>query len=186
MKQLSTFFLRCQFLASERHNLHDAHCLIDPPVVSFDRESLLKVLLYSSDEFNDKINKKIFLCIIPNKADDTGGRASGAWFPTFLCSKNKKGKQRENRKSVKAETIKRLSPRSKCYCFSNVYCFILERLEFKYFSVFHDHSNLKSISLALPNLALMCAAFHRKLLKSKVQVEWYFLIRFTTSNDLVF
>ena len=38
---------------------------------------------------------------------------------TFLCSENKKGKQRKKRKSFKAETIKRLSPKSKCYCFSH-------------------------------------------------------------------
>ena len=186
MKQLSTFFLRCQFLASERHNLHDAHCLIDPPVVSFDRESLLKVLLYSSDEFNDKINKKIFLCIIPNKADNTGGRASGAWFPTFLCSKNKKGKQRENRKSVKAETIKRLSPRSKCYCFSNVYCFILECLEFKYFSVFHGSFTLKSISSALPNLASICTALHRKAISLRCLLGGIFSYVLLLTYCLVF
>ena len=62
------------------------------------------------------------------------------------------------------ERVKRLSPRSKCYCFSNVYCFTLERLEFKYPSVFYDPSNLKSISPALPNPALICAALHRKLI----------------------
>ena len=38
---------------------------------------------------------------------------------THLCSKKKKGKQRKKGKSFKAETIKRLSPRSKCYCFSH-------------------------------------------------------------------
>ena len=56
LKQLNTFFLRCQFLASERRNLHNDLCLIDPPVISFDGESQLNVLLYGSDEFNDKIN----------------------------------------------------------------------------------------------------------------------------------
>ena len=91
-------------------------------------------------------------------------RGGQAWPPTFSCGKNKKGKQRKNRKSFKAETIKRLSPRSKCYCFSNFYCFILERLEFKYFSVFHGPSTLKPILPALPNLALICTALHRKLI----------------------
>ena len=38
--------------------------------------------------------------------------------PTFLHSKNKKWKQRKKRKSFKAESIERLSPRLKCYCFS--------------------------------------------------------------------
>ena len=37
---------------------------------------------------------------------------------TFLHSKNKKWKQRK-KKSLKAETIKRLSQRSKCYFFSH-------------------------------------------------------------------
>ena len=57
LKQLNTFFLRRQFLASERHNLHDDLCLIDPPVISFDGEFLLNAPLYGSDKFNDKINK---------------------------------------------------------------------------------------------------------------------------------
>ena len=56
LKQINTFFLRCQFLASERHNLHDDLCLIDPPVISFDGESQLNVLRYGSVEFNNKIN----------------------------------------------------------------------------------------------------------------------------------
>ena len=51
------FFLRCQFLASKRHNLHDDLSLLDPPVINFDGESLLNALLYGSDEFNNKINK---------------------------------------------------------------------------------------------------------------------------------
>ena len=53
----------------------------------------------------------------------------GAMGLPFLRIKNKKGEQREKRKTFKAETIKRLSPRLKCYCLA-----ILERLEFKNFS----------------------------------------------------
>ena len=60
-------------------------CLIDPPVISFDK---LNVLRYGSDEFNNKINKEI-----------TGVAGGGAWTPNFLCNKNKKGKQREKRVS---------------------------------------------------------------------------------------
>ena len=60
--------MHCQFLASERHNLHDGLCtwrpLIDRAVISFDGESLLNALLYGSDEFNDKINKEILLRIV--------------------------------------------------------------------------------------------------------------------------
>ena len=65
-EQLNTFFLCCQFLASERRDLHDDLCLIDPPVISFDQESLLNALLYSSDEFKEKLNRETLLCIIPN------------------------------------------------------------------------------------------------------------------------
>ena len=56
LKQLNPFCLCCQFLASERNNLHDELCLIDPPVISFNRKPQLNILLYGSDEFNDKIN----------------------------------------------------------------------------------------------------------------------------------
>ena len=82
------FCLRCQFLASERHNLHDVLFLIDLSVISFDGESLLNPLLRGSDEFNDKINKEILLCIIPNRADEVWPR--GAWPPPFCVAKIKK------------------------------------------------------------------------------------------------
>ena len=104
------FCLCCQFLASERHNLHDVLFLIDPPVTSFDGESLLNPLLCGSDEFNDKINKKILLCIISNRADDPGVAERGM-APTFLCSKNKKEKQWIKRTTFKIETINRPPPR---------------------------------------------------------------------------
>ena len=50
-----------------------------------------------------------------NRAGNTGC-AEGAMAPYFLRSKNKKGRQREKWKGFKAETIKKLSPRSKYYC----------------------------------------------------------------------
>ena len=48
-----------------------------------------------------------------------GGNAHPPLPPTFLRSKNKKGRQREKRKDFKAETIKRLSLRSKYFCFNH-------------------------------------------------------------------
>ena len=66
------FFLRCQFITSERHNLHGDLCLIDPPVIIFDGESLLNALLHGSDEFHGKINEEAFLRFIPNRADFIG------------------------------------------------------------------------------------------------------------------
>ena len=111
LKQLNAFFLCCQFLAREGHNLHDGLCLIDHRVISFDGESQLNVLLYGSDEFNDKINKEIVLCIIPNGADDTVVAEGAHDHPIFCVAKTKKGNKGKKRKSFKAETIKRLSPR---------------------------------------------------------------------------
>ena len=76
--------------------------------------------------------------------------------PTFLRSKNKKGRQRQKREGFKAETIKRLSARSKYYCFSHsrasrIRNFFLSANHGgrQYFSVFHGPPTLKSISPAL-------------------------------------
>ena len=89
LKQPNTFFLCCQFVASERHNLHGDLCLIDPPVIGFDGESLLNALLYGSDESNDKINREILLRIRPNRAGDTGVAGDMASHP-FVYQKEKK------------------------------------------------------------------------------------------------
>ena len=72
----------------------------------------------------------------------TPGRPGGHGPPTFLHSKKKKGKQREKRKGFKAETIKRLSPRSKYYCFNHSRASRIQKF-------FHGPSTLKSISPAL-------------------------------------
>ena len=50
-------------------------------------------------------------------AGDTDG---GHDLPsTFLHTKKKKGEPTKKRTIFKVETIERLSPRSKCYCFSH-------------------------------------------------------------------
>ena len=90
LKQLNTFFLRCQFLASERHNLYDYLCLIDPPVISFDGVSPLNASRHGSDEFNGKINKEILLRIIPNRADDNGVAEGAHGHPIFCVGKTNK------------------------------------------------------------------------------------------------
>ena len=102
--------------------------------ITFDGESLLNFLQYGSDEFNDKINNEIrntSLHYIKQGRRHRDGRGGEAWLLTFCVAKIKKGEKRKKRKSFKEETIKRLSPRSTCYCFGNVYCFILDRLEFR-------------------------------------------------------
>ena len=76
--------------------------------------------------------------------------------PIFLRNKKKKGKQRKKRKNLKVETIKSLSPKSKCFFFSHSRVSRIQKLSLldnhggrQYFSVFHGLSNLKSISPAL-------------------------------------
>ena len=92
--------MRCQFLASERHNLDDNLFLIEPRFISFDGESLLNALLYGPDEFNDKINEEIILRIIPNTADNTGLAEEGHGPPLFYVAKIKKGnKEKKERVS---------------------------------------------------------------------------------------
>ena len=55
------------------------------------------------------------------RAGDTGvgGRGACPAQPLLLRSKKKKGKPGKKRTIFKAETIERLSPRSKYYCFSH-------------------------------------------------------------------
>ena len=81
--------------------------------------------------------------------------AGGHGPPTFLHSKRKKRETKE-KKSFRAGTIKRLSPRSKCYCFNHSRVSQIQKCSFlsnhggrQYFSVFHGPSTLESISSAL-------------------------------------
>ena len=95
----------------------------------------------------------VFFFFFSMRAGDTGGGGS-PWPPslTFLRNKKRKGEQRGKRKTFKTETIKRLSPRSKCYFFSHSR---VSRVQFfwsanhggrQYLSAFHGPSTLKSIS----------------------------------------
>ena len=68
----------------------------------------------------------------------------------------KKGRQRQKRKDFNKETIKRLSPRSKYYCFSDSRASRIRKFYLsanlggrQYFSVFHGPPTLKSILSAL-------------------------------------
>ena len=87
------------------------------------------------------------------------GGGSGRWpmVPSLFCiAKRKMRNKRKRRKNFKAETIKRLSLRSKWYCFSQS---IESRIQkfflsvnhggWQHFPVFHGPSTLKSISPAL-------------------------------------
>ena len=94
-----------------------------------------------------------------------GGR--GAMALTFLHSKKKIGKQREKRNNFKAETIKRLSPRSKCYCFSHSRLFRIQKIFFlanhggrQYFPLFHGPSPLKFISPAFFTIEIFSCIYH--------------------------
>ena len=88
------------------------------------------------------------------RAGDTGGPGGTCSPPLFLRGKKKKGKQRKARKNFKAETIKRLSLRSKLYCLSHsresrIHKFFLPATMVACFAVLHGSCTLKSISPAL-------------------------------------
>ena len=79
----------------------------------------------------------------------------------FCVTKKKKRKQRKARKTFKAETIKRLSPRSKLYCLSHSRASRIQNFFWsanhggqQYFTVFHGLSTLKSISPAPKQLLI--------------------------------
>ena len=57
----SHFFLCCQFFANERQKLLDDVYRIDASIKNLNEESLIDVLLYCSDRFNDSKNKQILL-----------------------------------------------------------------------------------------------------------------------------
>ena len=77
----------------------------------------------------------------------------------FLTVKIKKGNKGKKERVLKQKPLKDL-----VIWFSNVYCLILECLEFKYFEVFLGLPTLKSISVSLPNLDLICATLQRKVM----------------------
>ena len=56
----SHVFLRCQFFANERQTLRDDVYWLDTSIKHLNEESLIDVLLYGSDRFNDSKNKQIF------------------------------------------------------------------------------------------------------------------------------
>ena len=55
----SHFFLRCQFFANERQKFFDNVCWIDASNKNLNEGSLVDVVLYGSDRYNDSKNKKI-------------------------------------------------------------------------------------------------------------------------------
>ena len=60
-KTTSHFFLRCQFFANERQKLRDDVYRLDSSIKHLNGESLIDVLLYGSDRFNDSKNKQLLL-----------------------------------------------------------------------------------------------------------------------------
>ena len=57
----SHFFLHCHFFANERQKLLDDVYRIEASIKNLNEESLIDVLLYGSDRFNDSKNKQILL-----------------------------------------------------------------------------------------------------------------------------
>ena len=57
----SHFFLCCQFFANERQKLCDDFYWLDASMKHLNEESLIDVLLHSSDRFNDTKYKQVLL-----------------------------------------------------------------------------------------------------------------------------
>ena len=57
----SHFFLCCQFFANEIQKLRNDVYQLDASMKHLNEESLIDVLLYGSDRFNDSKNKQILL-----------------------------------------------------------------------------------------------------------------------------
>ena len=87
----------------------------------------------------------IIKILIKSRVGDTRKLRRSCPAPHFFCVvKTKKRRQREKRKGFKVETIKRLSPRSKYYCFSHSRASRIRKLSLstnhggrQYFLVFH-------------------------------------------------
>ena len=87
--------------------------------------ALLKMSPLKS-KFSRLLNARVKIreILLKFRAGDTEGagggrkRGGGVWRSTFLRRKKQKGTPRKKKKTFKAETIKRLPPKSKCYCFN--------------------------------------------------------------------
>ena len=96
------------------------------------------------------------------RAGNTGG-AGGSMAPSLFCiAKRKKGNKGKKRKGFKAETIKKLSPKSKYYCFNRSRASRIRKFFLldnhggqQYFSVFHGFPTLKFISSELIILSMV-------------------------------
>ena len=83
--------------------------------------------------------------------------------PPLLFCVAKRKKETKEIKSFKAETIKRLSPRSKYYCFNHSRASRIQRptMVVDIFFQYHGPSTLKSISLALVLRSIYLLIFKR-------------------------
>ena len=57
-------FLRCRFFGNEKQKLHDDVYPIDASIKNLNEESLIDILLYGSDRYNNSKNKQILFHII--------------------------------------------------------------------------------------------------------------------------
>ena len=116
-----------------------------------DLPDLIKISLFINFQFTEKSNfQKAKKCV-------QGRRHRGAWGvcpppPLFCIAKRKNRNKGKSRKDFQAETIKRLSPRLKCYCFGHSRAPRIQKFFLpanhggrQYFPVFLGPSALKSI-----------------------------------------
>ena len=72
---------------------------------------------------------------------------------------------------------------SKCYCFSNNFCFFLERLELLFSVSWSLHFQIYFDGIVKSNINICSTS--PKAYQLEVRVGWYFLVCFITCTDLL-
>ena len=114
----------------------------------------------SLDFLTSGLQKSYLVCLAYHILYSSGPARKGHATPSppqlFCVAKRKKLNKGKKGKSFKPETIKRLPPKSKCYCFSHCRASRIQQFFLsanhgnrQCFTVFHGPSTLKSIRPAL-------------------------------------
>ena len=121
------------------------------------------------------MNKEIVLCIISNRADDTGVTEGVHDHPIFYVAKTKKGNKGKKEKVSKQKLLKG------CHQGENVTVLVIFRGVIVPWPL---HFEIRFAGPAKPTIT-MCNTSPKAYL-SEMRVGWYFLLRVISCNDLVF
>ena len=121
------------------------------------------------------MNKEIVLCIIPNRADNTGSTEGAHDHHIFCVAKTKKGNKGEKERVSKQKLLKG------CHQGKNVTVLVIFRGVIVPWPL---HFEIRFAGPAKPTIN-MCNTSPKAYL-SEVRVGWYFLVRVVSYNNLVF